>query len=82
MSAFLSRFMFVIFLAAAVHGQGAKTNVSTMDEANQLYSTKNWSAAAPAFEAITHAEPGNALAWLRLGVSRHKLGQYAPAVEA
>ncbi|MBZ5489560.1 MAG: tetratricopeptide repeat protein [Acidobacteriia bacterium] len=82
MSAFLSRFMFVIALAAVVHGQGANTNVVAMDQANQLYSAKNWSAAAPAFETITHAEPGNALAWLRLGVSRHKLGQYASAVEA
>ena len=53
-----------------------------MDQANQLYSAKNWSAAAPAFEAITRAEPANAMAWLRLGVSRHKLGQYTSAVEA
>ena len=82
MTAFLSRFMLVMVFAAVVHGQGPNTNVPAMDEANQLYSAKNWSAAAPAFEAITRAEPGNALAWLRLGVSRHKLGQYAPAVEA
>ncbi len=82
MRAFLSRFMCVIVLAAVVHGQGAKTNMPTMDQANQLYSAKNWNAAAPAFEAITRAEPSNALAWLRLGVSRHKLGQYTPAVEA
>jgi hypothetical protein len=70
----------MIALAAVAHGQGAKT--SAMDEANHLYSAKNWAAAAPAFESITRAEPGNALAWMRLGVSRHKLGQYAPAVEA
>jgi hypothetical protein len=82
MRVFLFRFMCVIVLAAVVHGQGAKTNMPTMDQANQLYSAKNWNAAAPAFEAITHAEPSNALAWLRLGVSRHKLGQYAPAIEA
>jgi len=82
MSTFLSRFIFVIALAAVVHGQGAKTNVPAMDEANQLYSAKNWSAAAPAFEAITRTDPANALAWLRLGISRHKLGQYMPAVEA
>jgi hypothetical protein len=82
MNAFLPRFMFVIALAATVHGQGAKTDLAAMDQANQLYSAKNWSAAAPAFEAITRAEPDNALAWLRLGVSRHKLGQYTSAVEA
>jgi len=80
MNAFLYRMLFVIAFAAVVHGQGLKT--STMDEANQLYSAKNWTAAAPAFEAITHSDPGNALAWMRLGVSRHKLGQYAPAIEA
>ena len=82
MRALLFRFICVIVLAAVVHGQGAKTNMPTMDQANQLYTAKNWSAAASAFEAITHAEPSNALAWLRLGVSRHKLGQYTPAVEA
>jgi hypothetical protein len=82
MSACVSRFIFVIALAATVHGQASKMNEPTMDQANQLYSAKNWSAAAPAFETITRAEPANALAWLRLGVSRHKLAQYAAAVEA
>ena len=65
-------------LVVALQAQGQ----TSIDQANQLYTAKNWSAAAPAFEAITNAEPANALAWLRLGVSRHKLGQYAPAVEA
>jgi len=53
-----------------------------MEQANQLYSAKNWSAAAEAFAAITQTQPTNALAWLRLGISRHKLEQYAKAVEA
>src|SRR5436305_5742803 len=82
MSACVSRFIFVIALAATVHGQAPKMNEPTMDQANLLYSAKNWSAAAPAFESITRAEPANALAWLRLGVSRHKLGQFGPAVDA
>src|SRR3954471_296831 len=82
MSACVSRFIFVIALAATVHGQAPKMNEPTMDQANQLYSAKNWSAAAPAFDTITRAEPANALAWLRLGFSRHKLAQYAAAVEA
>src|SRR5436305_7293671 len=82
MSACVSRFIFVIALAATVHGQAPKMNEPTMDQANQLYSAKNWSAAAPAFESITRAEPANALAWLRLGVFRHKLAQYGAAVEA
>src|SRR5262245_34351065 len=54
----------------------------TMEQANQTYFAKNWSAAAQAFEAITRTQPTNALDWLRLGVSRHKLERFAEAVEA
>lgn len=72
----------LIVLATALHGQVTQTSAPTMEQANQLYMAKDWSSAAPAFEAITHAQPDNALAWLRLGVSRHKLGQFEPAVDA
>ncbi|HEY1937825.1 MAG TPA: tetratricopeptide repeat protein [Candidatus Angelobacter sp.] len=77
-----SQLKLLIVFAAVLHGQATQGRAPTMEQANQLYMAKDWSAAAPAFEAITHAEPANALAWLRLGVSRHKLGQFEPAVEA
>ena len=78
----ISRFTLTIALAAALHAQGGKVASPAMDHANQLYFAKNWSEAAQAFDSITRAEPANAVAWLRLGVSRHKLEQYKEAVEA
>ena len=76
------RFISAIALAVVVQTQGSSSTTPTMEQANEVYSSKNWSAAAEAFAAITQTQPANALAWLRLGVSRHKLEQYAKAVEA
>jgi tetratricopeptide (TPR) repeat protein len=67
---------------SAPASSAAPATAGAMEQANQLYSAKNWSAAAQAFAAITLTQPANALAWLRLGVSRHKLGQYESAIEA
>jgi tetratricopeptide (TPR) repeat protein len=53
-----------------------------MEQANQAYSAKNWTASVEAFGAITKSDPANALAWLRLGVSLHKLQQYNKAMDA
>lgn len=77
------RFIQVVVLAVSAQAQTSSSPVSpTMEQASQAYSAKNWSSAANAFEVITRAQPENALAWLRLGVSRHKLGQFAEAVDA
>ena len=78
-----SQFMQAIVLLAVANGQpNSDGGAPSTEQANKFYSEKNWSSAALAFESITHAQPGNTLAWLRLGVSRHKLGQYQEAVEA
>ena len=76
------RFISVITLAVAVQAQGTSATTPTMEQANQAYSAKDWDTAAEGFAAITQTQPANALAWLRLGISRHKLEQYAKAVEA
>src|SRR5215470_14487984 len=76
------RLLCTLALAVTVAGQAAPAGAPTMDQANQVFFAKNWHAAAVAFESITRSEPANALAWLRLGVSRHKQEQFAQAVEA
>jgi tetratricopeptide (TPR) repeat protein len=76
------RLICALFLAASLGAQASPGGTPTMDQANQVFFAKNWAAAAVAFESITRSEPANALAWLRLGVSRHKQQQYAQAVEA
>ena len=77
------RWLPIALLATIAGAQSAASAPGTaMEQANQLYTAKNWSAAEQAFASITRSEPANALAWLRLGVSRHKQEHYAEAVEA
>ena len=59
--------------------QGSK---AAMQAAEELYQNKNWQAAANALDAVTAADPSDALAWLHLGSSRQKLQQYEQAVAA
>ncbi len=53
-----------------------------LERADALYGEENWSGAAEAYRAVTEAEPDNAEAWFKLGLTFHKLEQYKPAVEA
>jgi len=41
-----------------------------------------WSEAAAAYDALTKSSPGSAQAWMRLGIARHELGEFARAIEA
>jgi len=60
----------------------SKEGKEAMQTAEKLYQEKNWQAAANALDAVTAADPSNALAWLHLGSSRQKLEQYEQAVAA
>ncbi|HEY2391957.1 MAG TPA: hypothetical protein VGK22_12365 [Candidatus Angelobacter sp.] len=83
MSAIAIRLVQILALAVVASGQMTTvTTLSPMEQANQAYFTKDWTTAAHAFETITQTEPANALAWLRLGVSHHKLAQYGKAMDA
>lgn len=84
----------VVFLpssAFVAQGQQQSSSASTPSqssasvspvEAEALYQAQKWPEAAKAFEAVTKAEPQNGRAWLRLGATRHQLGQYTQAVTA
>src|SRR5690242_16004920 len=76
------RLMQIVTLAVALQAQAPPALSPAMEQANKVFFGKDWEAAAKAFESITHSEPGNALAWMRLGVARHKLQHFAGAVEA
>ncbi|MEW6208483.1 MAG: tetratricopeptide repeat protein [Acidobacteriota bacterium] len=54
----------------------------SMQEANALFQAQKWNDAAKAYEAITKADSSNGLAWFRLGLSLHSLGQYRKAIDA
>lgn len=69
-----------IVLLATV--SAAQSSSPAMEKANQLFAAKDWAAAADAFSGIASDDPSTGLAWMRLGVSRHKLGQYEQAIAA
>ncbi len=69
----------VLCLTVQAFPQAASGN---LEQANREYQAKNWQASAAAFEAIVRNDPSNGGAWLHLGISRHKLGQYEQAVAA
>jgi hypothetical protein len=52
------------------------------DEANDLYTARKWPEAEKVYDAITRAEPDNARAWYRLGVSLQRQGRYDHALPA
>lgn len=60
----------------------AQTPSSKTNDADQFFSTKNWSQAAKAYEDITRDDPSNALAWYRLGMSRLALNEVQMAIPA
>ncbi|MFM9904768.1 MAG: tetratricopeptide repeat protein [Pyrinomonadaceae bacterium] len=72
-----------ILLAAslAVMAQTAP-DPTLLTKANELFQAQDWEKAAQAFEAVSNADPGNARAWYRLGISLHKLGLYERAIVA
>jgi hypothetical protein len=83
MTGTIVRFVQVLALSVVVYGQaGSAPSVPTMEQANQAFAAKDWTAAAQAYEAITRADPAKAAAWLRLGVARHKLLQDENAIDA
>lgn len=54
----------------------------TTQEAEQLFQSQQWSAAAAAYAALVETDPGVARAWYRLGTARHHLGDYTGAIAA
>ncbi len=50
--------------------------------ADALYQAQKWAEAAEAYGVVTKAEPANARAWHRLGISLHALSKYPEAVAA
>jgi tetratricopeptide (TPR) repeat protein len=69
----------ILVLHFPVFPQASRPN---LEQANRAYQQKDWREAAAAYESITSAGPSNSFAWLHLGISRHKLGQYEQAVAA
>ena len=66
----------ILSLAATAFAQSAPGTA----DANKLYQSKEWAAAARAYEAIAAREPGNGVAWFRIGTSHLQLRAFDRAV--
>ncbi|MBS1795869.1 MAG: tetratricopeptide repeat protein [Acidobacteria bacterium] len=74
-------FIFIGFFDEELYAQPANP-APAMTAAVELYNRKSFPEAAAAFEAVLKTEPQNGRAWYLLGMSRHSLGQWEPAIAA
>ena len=69
--------------AKAAKGEAkAAAGAWTFDDASKLYQAQAWGEAARAFESVVKADPSNARAWYRLGVSYQKQAAFDKATAA
>lgn len=54
----------------------------TPEQANDYFQKADWPNAAKAYQAIVTQQPGNAMAWFRLGASQHAMSKYPEALES
>lgn len=69
-----------MLIAVAPLQLSAQQNDST--RADAAFATQDWRAAAELYERIARGSPQNGRAWLRLGMSRHALGERDAAIPA
>jgi tetratricopeptide (TPR) repeat protein len=78
--------LFAVSSGARAATPGASSPASPADatfaEGQTLYDAKKYAAAAPLFERVVAADPGNANAWYRLAASRRQSGHCDQAVIA
>ena len=60
----------------------AVTTMPAASDADAFFQAKDWANAARAYEEVVAVNADDALAWYRLGLSRHQLEQYAQAATA
>jgi uncharacterized membrane protein (UPF0127 family) len=60
----------------------AETLARALEEADGLYHGKQWARAMEAFCGLVEVDPGNRMAWLRIGNLHHQRSRIAPATHA
>lgn len=59
-----------------------ETLARALEEADGLYHGKHWARAMEAFCGLVEVDPGNRMAWLRIGNLHHQRSRLAPATHA
>jgi tetratricopeptide (TPR) repeat protein len=73
---------FLLTVCPAVTDAQPPAPSTAMQEANTHYQAGEWQKAARGYESVVTAEPQNAQAWYRLGVSLQHLGEFEKALDA
>ena len=73
---------FLLAIPLSLAAQSAVQSENSANVANAAYVAKDWSKAAPLYEALTQAHPDNARNWYRYGVSLHGIGKNDNALAA
>jgi outer membrane protein assembly factor BamD (BamD/ComL family) len=60
-------------------GKSKQKKPQTLQYADSLFLSKNWSDAIPIYEMVLKKEPANSMAWNRLVFSYHNLSNYDKA---
>jgi len=58
------------------------TRAQSAAQADSAFQKGDWRATAQAYGVITQREPANGMAWFRLGIARHALGEFDAAIPA
>ena len=69
----------ILLAAVPISATAQTTPSSAQNAADKAYLTKDYAQAADAFRTVVAAEPSNAQAWYRLGVSLQMLGRFDEA---
>src|SRR4051812_33627695 len=76
----LALFLSTMFCGILVSGQNGPEQA--IKAADDLYKTGKWREAISAYEQIVKADPGNAVAWHQLAMSRYSLKEWDAAIAA
>jgi len=67
---------------ALIRPLAPETLARALEEADGLYHGKHWARAMEAFCGLVEVDPGNRMAWLRIGNLHHQRSRLAPATHA
>jgi len=82
MTSNLTWLIIVFLLIVRLAGPSRAWAQTTIEEADGLFRSQNWEAAAKAYTSLTHEAPENGQAWYRLGVAQYQLKRYETAATA
>ncbi len=77
-----AQWLVLALFAAATGLAQTRAQLHASPDGDAHFSAARWADAAASYRAVLAADPGNAYAWFRLGVTSHRAGEHALAADA